>query len=161
MLHSQMVSQRTFSKVLLRATLCCFSPAARRFSAAPSHMSPLSFCHIFCFCICRGNNSHGKGDLPADLLIIHHSQFVFTVCSGWVSSSKTAPWLWGWLRGHLWSSGKWTAVLLLACCQTSGLPACLPPLTRPGVAGILMSAVCEHCHWNTLWNVISHKANLC
>lgn len=28
MLHSQMVSQRAFSKVLLRATLCCFSPVS-------------------------------------------------------------------------------------------------------------------------------------
>lgn len=33
---------------------------------------------------------------------------------------------WGWLRGHLWSSEKWTAALLLACCQTSCLSACLP-----------------------------------
>lgn len=97
---------------------------------------PHTFCfhHIFCFCIYGENNWDGRGDLPADWLIIHHHHFVFTVHSGWVSCSNlriprgTTPWLSG--RRHLWSTGKWTAVLLLARCQTSCLPAPPDPARR-------------------------------
>lgn len=81
---------------------------------------------------------------------IYHSLFVATVRMGCVSSNVRihAP------QGHWWSSAKWTGVLLLACCQTS----CLLPLTRPS-DGMLMIAAKKHCHWNTLWNVISDEAN--
>lgn len=104
------------------------------FSCCTFLVPPLSLHHVYCFCICRKNKSDGRGDLPADLLIIHHSHVVFIVHSGWVSTSNLhIPSLrvrlhydWGWLKGHLWSPGKWTAVLLLACCQTFCLSAFLP-----------------------------------
>lgn len=88
------------------------------------------------------------------------SSFI-TVClwplvrSGWVSSSNLRIRVrlhhdseddWGGCCG-LRQSGQlccfWHAVRHPAC-----LPASLPPLTQPGVAGMLMSAVYEHCHWS-------------
>lgn len=131
-----------FRRVALDSTLngyiislfsCCPTPLPYLQFISPFSSIPSSS-HLFCFCICDGNNSDGRRNLPADLLIIHHSLFVRLYAVGesavpWVSEGETAPWLWGWLRGHLWSSGKRTAVQLLACCQASYLLACLPPLT--------------------------------
>ncbi len=88
MLHSRLVSQTavawksTFKSYIILLFSCC-PPWLPHLPA----MSLLSSRHIFCFCICRGNNSDGRRDLPADLLIIHHSLFVATVRSGWVSSN--------------------------------------------------------------------------
>lgn len=75
----------------LRATSYCFSPAVQHLPL----MSILSSHHIglFCFSICRENNSNGRRNLPADLRIIHHSLVVATVRSGWVSSNLL---IWGW-----------------------------------------------------------------
>lgn len=168
MLHSCLVFQRavaawksTFKSYIILLFSCC-PPSVPHLPL----MSLLSSRHIFCFCICRGNNSDGRRDLPADLLIIHHSLFVATVRSGWVSSNLR---IWGWdctttprmTEGAVVVSGKvdrcavfgMLSDILLAC-----RPAChLWP--GPSVAGMLMSAVLEHCHWSALWNVISDEAN--
>lgn len=115
----------------------CYPPPLPYLRFIPLLSSIPSSSHIFCFCICGGNNSDGRRDLPADPLIIHHSLFVRLYAMGesaatWVSEGEPAPRLWGWLRGHLWSSGKWTAVQLLACCQTSYLLARLPATSNLG-----------------------------
>lgn len=57
------------------------------------------------------------------------------------------------------SSGlmRWTGVLLLVFC----LPSCSSAFSACPLClslGIVMSPVYEHCHWNTHWNDISHKA---
>lgn len=82
MLPSFIGSQRAFGKYFKKCIMLLFSCCT--FPLVP----PLSLHHIHCFCICRKNNSDGRGGLPADLLIIHHSHVVFIVRSGWVSSSN-------------------------------------------------------------------------
>lgn len=74
-------SESSWSSIILLFSCCPPSlPYLPLMSLRSSH-------HTFCFCICRGNNSDGRRDLPADLRIIHHSLFVATVRSGWVSSN--------------------------------------------------------------------------
>lgn len=90
MLHSCIVPQRAFGawkNAFKSYIILLFSIFPLSMAHLPL-MSRLSSRHIFCFCIRRGNNSDGRRDLPADLLIIHHSLFVATIRSGWVSSSN-------------------------------------------------------------------------
>lgn len=89
-LHSCIAPQRAFgawksafkSYIILLFSIFPVSMAHLPLMSLPSSR------HIFCFCIRRGNNSDGRRDLPAALLIIHHSLFVATIRSGWVSSSN-------------------------------------------------------------------------
>lgn len=148
MLPACVVSQRAFRKILWRATftcLCCTFPL-------------MSLHHVLCFCI--ENNWDGRGP---GWLACHSSQWVCVHCMRQVSQQYQHAYTYRWdctdsggICG-LQESGQlccfWHAVRLPAC-----LPACLPLLTQHAAAGILMSAVYEHCHWNTLRNVISHKA---
>lgn len=50
----------------------------------------------------------------------------------------------------------WTCVLHLAFCRLLCSSAFACPLCLS--LGIVMSTVYEHCHWNTHWNDITHKA---
>lgn len=117
------------------------SPVAWCYSTPASHPLCLSFAQVF---VC------------VRIWLVHHlseSLWVRPCASSW---GKTRRCLWRWVGG---SPGlvTWTCAPLLAFCRplcSSAFATC--PLCLS--LGIAMSAVYEHCHWNTHWNDISHKA---
>lgn len=81
--------------------------------------------------ICRGNNSDGRRDLSAYLLIIHGSLFVATVRTGWVSNNLCIR-LWDSTRTLRMTEGAFVVFRKVDSCAALGmLSARLPPLTRP------------------------------
>lgn len=152
-------------EVLLRATLYCFPPAAHPlyptfqlclFFPPVTDSVPVSAEEIT-------QMEEGTCQLTCSSFITACLWPLYAVgesAATCVSKVETAPRLWGWLRGHLWSSEKWAAAPLLACCQTSCLLACLPATSDPARCGWNANAQ-EHCHWSALWNVISDEADPC
>lgn len=121
--------------VLLRATLHCFSLTANPLYCV------LVLCRLFSVRISAFTSAEEITQMEEEtcsssimaccLWSLYAAGESATTCE---CMGEPAPRLRGWVRSHLLSAGKWTAVLLLVCCQTPGLLPCLPVTFDPNFA---------------------------